>query len=214
MLGLIGGTGPEGRGLALRFALAGERVMIGSREEARARDAAESVSAFVPPGMVQGALNSAVAAEADIVFVAVPYAGHRDTLSSLKDHLAGKIVVDLVAPLEFIKGRARAIRVEEGSAALQAQSILAESSVVAAFETVSAQDLLVPDKSLDSDIVVCADDAAAKDVVMKLAERIKGARAVDGGGLENARYVEDLTALLLNINRIYKAHSSVKIVGI
>ena len=214
MLGLIGGTGPEGRGLALRFALAGERVLIGSRDETRAVDAAESVSAFVPPGTVQGALNPAVAAQADIVFVAVPYAGHRDTLASLKEHLGGKIVVDLVAPLEFVKGRARAILVEEGSAAQQAQSILAESKVVAAFETVSAQDLLIPDKSLDSDIVVCADDREAKDVVMKLAERIKGARAVDGGGLENARYVEDITALLLNINRVYKAHSSIKIVGI
>ena len=214
MLGFIGGTGPEGRGLAVRFALAGERVLIGSRDRERASEAAESVSEFAPSGLASGALNRDVARGAEVVFVTVPYAGHRDTLASLKEELAGKIVVDVVAPLAFDKGRARAIRVEEGSAAMQAQAILANSTVVAAFQAISAPDLLVPDKLIDSDVVVCADDADAKDLVMRLAEKIEGVRAVDGGGLENARYVEDFTALLLNINRIYKARSTVKIAGI
>ena len=165
-------------------------------------------------GWSPGALNADVAHRADIVLVAVPYAGHKATLSSLRDRLAGKIVVDLVAPLAFEKGRARAIPVEEGSVALQAQAILPDSTVAAAFQTISAQDLLVPDRRIDSDVVVCADDGEAKRVVMRLAESIREVRAVDGGGLENARYVEDFTALLLNINRIYKAHSSLRIAGI
>jgi len=214
MLSFIGGTGPEGRGLALRFALAGEQVLIGSRDEGRARDAAGSVSEHVSKNPVTGTLNEDAARQGDIVFVAVPYGGHRDTLVSLREALAGKIVVDVVAPLAFNKGRASAIAVEEGSAALQAQAILSESTVVAAFQNVSARDLLAPDRPVDSDVVVCADDAEAKRVVMALAEKIEGVRAIDGGGLENARYVEDFTALLLNINRIYKAHSSLKIAGI
>ena len=214
MIGFIGGTGPEGRGLATRFAIAGEKVLIGSRDKSRADEAADSVSDHTPPGSVSGMHNSDVAREAEIIFVAVPFQGHRDTLNQMKEQLTGKIVVDLVAPLAFSKGIARAILVEEGSAALQAQSILTDSTVVAAFQTVSARDLLASERSVDSDVVVCADDAEAKSVVMGLAEKIKGVRAVDGGGLENARYVEDITALLLNINRIYKAYSAIKIVGI
>ena len=214
MLGFIGGTGPEGRGLALRFAMAAEQVVLGSRDDARASEAAASLSASVPSGSVRGALNGEVAREADIVFVTVPYAGHRDALTPLKKELAGKVVVDVVAPLAFGDGHARAIRVEEGSAALQAQAILAESRVVTAFQTISAVDLLVADRAIDSDVVVCADDDDAKRVVMRLAEKIKGVRAVDGGVLENGRYVEEFAALLLNINRIYKANSMVKIVGI
>ena len=214
MLGFIGGTGPEGRGLALRFALAGERVIIGSRDEERARKAIESISDMVPAGSVEGAHNDQAAHLADIVFVTVPYAGHRDTLTSVKESLAGKIVVDVVAPLAFDGGRARSIAVPEGSVALQARAVLPESQIVGAFQSISARDLLVPDRPVDSDVVVCADEAEAKDVVMRLAEGIKGVRAVDGGGLENARYVEDFTALLLNINRIYKTHSSLRILGI
>ena len=214
MLGFIGGTGPEGRGLALRFALAGEHVLIGSRDDSRARQAAGSISESVPQGLVRGAHNLDVAREADVVFVAVPYAAHRDTLASIKEHLAGKIVVDVVAPLAFSNGQARALPVKEGSASLQAQALLPESAVVAAFQAISARDLLAPDRLIDSDVVVCGDNAEAKAVVMKLAEKIEGVRAVNGGGLANARYVEDFTALLLNINRIYKAHSTIKIGGI
>ena len=214
MLGFIGGTGPEGRGLALRFAMAGEQVLIGSRDEMRANEAAESIVSVIGSGLVRGALNREVAREADIAIVAVPYGGHRDTLASLKAELDGKVIVDVVAPLAFNKGVASAVHVEDGSVALEAQAILSGSTVVAAFETISAQELLVPEKSIDSDVVVCADDEQAKKLVMALAEKIQGVRAVNGGGLSNARYVEDLTALLLNINRIYKAHSAIKIVGI
>ena len=214
IIGVIGGTGPEGRGLALRFALAGERVIIGSRDQRRGVEAAAGIAGLVAAGSVGGASNREAALKADIVLVAVPYGGHRDTLTSLSGELGGKIVVDVVAPLAFSNGQAQAIRVPEGSVALEAQSILPDSRVVAAFQTVSAKELLVPDRSIDSDVVVAADDAVAKRTVMVLAEKITGIRSVDGGGLANARYIEDFTALLLNINRIYKANSMLKIVGI
>ena len=214
MIGFIGGTGPEGRGLALRFAMAGEQVLIGSRDEGRANEAAQSIVSVIGSDLVGGAPNPEVARKADIAFVAIPYSGHRDTLASLKAELDGKVVVDVVAPLAFSKGVASAVHVEDGSVALEAQAILVDSTVVAAFETISAQELLLPDKSVDSDVVVCADDEQAKELVMALAEKIRGVRAVDGGSLRNARYVEDFTALLLNINRIYKVHSSLRIVGI
>lgn len=214
MLGFLGGTGPEGRGLALRFAMAGEHVLIGSRDPERAKAAADSVLQAAPGGTVRGLANADVAREADIVFVVVPYAAQRDTLEALKGLLAGKTIVDAVVPLVFNKGRAAAVPVAEGSAAQQAQAVLPNSTVVAAFHTVSAQELLDPRATMDTDVIVCASDATAKATVMKLAEKIQGVRAVDGGALENARYVEEFTALLLNINRIYKAHASIKIVGI
>ena len=214
MIGFIGGTGPEGRGLALRFALAGEDVLIGSRDAGRAQDAAESVREIAPSISIGGGVNADVADRSDTVVIAVPYSAQRPTLEGLRDELRGKLVVNVVAPLAFNRGVASAIRVEAGSAALEAREIVPDAIHTAAFHNVSAQELLAPDRALDTDIVVFGDDADAKRTVMDLAETIKGARGVDGGGLENARYCEDLTALLLNINRIYKAHSMIRIVGI
>jgi hypothetical protein len=214
MIGFIGGTGPEGRGLALRFALAGEKVLIGSRDAGRAKEAAESLANDAPAGSVGGKSNEDVAQVSDMVFIAVPYTAQRPTLEGLKTQLDGKLIVNVIAPLAFEKGRASAVRVDAGSAAEEAKEILPTSQMVAAFHNISAQELLVPDLSLETDVIVCSDDAEAKQKVMVLAETIAGVRAVDGGGLANARYTEDLTALLLNINRIYKAHSMIKIVGI
>ena len=214
MIGFIGGTGPEGRGLALRFALAGEQVLIGSRDPARAQAAADSVREIAPSISIGGALNAEVAAQSDIVVIAVPYSAQKSTLEALAAELRGKLIVNVVAPLAFSKGVASAIRVEAGSAALEGREIVPDAMHTAAFHNVSAQELLEPNRALETDIVVFGDDANAKRTVMSLAETIKGARGVDGGGLENARYCEDLTALLLNINRIYKAHSMIKIVGI
>ena len=214
MIGFIGGTGPEGKGLALRFAMAGERVAIGSRDAQRAQDAAHEVGELQVGLSVTGGLNEQVADESDIVVIAVPYSGHRPTLESLGNRLDGKLVVDVVAPLRFSRGVASAIEVEEGSAAQQAQILLPNSKVVGAFHNLSAEDLMRPNVAIVSDVIVCADDKEAKIRVMELAESIEAVRAVDGGGLQNSRYVEELTALLININRIYKAHSTIKIVGI
>jgi NADPH-dependent F420 reductase len=214
MLGFLGGTGPAGRGLALRLALAGEQVSIGSRDRARAEEAARSISALAPGTSISGGLNADAAREATVVFVTVPYPAQRQLLEDVSGLVAGKVVVDVVAPVEVSNGVARAVPVAEGSAALEAQAILSGSAVAAAFQTISARDLLDPGASMDSDVVVCADDNDARDIVMKLAERVPGIRAVNGGSLQNATYVESLTALLLNINRLYRTRSSIKITGI
>ena len=213
MIGFVGGTGPDGMGLALRFAMAGNPVLIGSRNARRAQDAADSVTALADGLRVAGALNEEVCIESDVVFVTVPYAGHQPTLESNRYRLQEKIVVDVVVPLEFGRGGARAIEVPEGSAAQQAQAVLPESRVVGAFHNVSADELLKPAARVDSDVIVCSDDAEAKSQIMRLAEVIDGVRAVDGDGLHNSRYVEQFTAMLININRIYKTHSTIKIVG-
>lgn len=214
LLGFIGGTGPEGRGLALRFSSAGYPVMIGSRDLSKAREVAEEISAQAQQSEVRGALNLTVAENSKIVFIAVPYAAQRDTLEQLRGALAGKIVVSLVVPLSFSKGKASSLRVPEGSATLQAQSILTDSIIVAAFQNTSANDLLNLDTTIESDVLVCSDDMPAKATIMELAEKIRSVRAVDCGGLENSRYVEDLTALLININRIHHRNSSIRLVGI
>ncbi len=223
MISFIGGTGPEGKGLALRFAIAGERVFIGSRDAERGIAAAADVQELLPAGLpkdsISGGSNEEAAALGvaqlgDAAFIVVPYAAHKDTLKALAASLKGKIVVDVVVPLAFKKGRASTTLVEAGSAAEEAAQLLPDSKVVSAFHNISATDLMVPDRSLDCDVIVCSDDDSAKTRIMSLAEIVLGVRAVNGGGLANSRYVEDLTALLLNINRTYKAHSSIRITGI
>ncbi len=214
-LGFLGGTGPEGRGLALRLALAGHDVLLGSRDLDRAQAAAQALAPHALSGRARGGLNSDVAQQAEVVFVTVPYPAQRDLLVALADPLAGKVVVSTAISLAFDRGHVRALPVKEGSAAQEAQALLPRSRVVGAFQNLSAHDLLVPDRPLEADVVVCADDPEAKRLVMALAEAIAGVRAVDGGPLENARYVEELTALLLNLNRIYKgSRTMIKIVGL
>ena len=214
MIGFIGGTGPEGRGLGLRLALAGNDVMIGSRDAARAEKAAERVSARAQAASVEAGLNEDVATRAETVFVTVPYAGQRPTLEPLARALSGKIVVTTVVPLRFDEGSASYLSIEAGSAAMEARETLPDSRVVAAFQTISAHDLLNPKRRLDSDVVVCSDDEEAKAVVAGLAEEIPGIRAVDGGGLRNAVMVEHITPLLLNINRVYGGRSAVRFTGV
>lgn len=214
MIGFIGGTGPEGRGLALRFAIAGEDVAIGSRDTERAVEAAKSVASHNPRGRVIGNSNTEIARMSELIFIVVPYSAQRVTLEGLQNDLDGKDIVNVVAPLSFEKGLAQAVRVEEGSAALESANILKNSRIAAAFHNISAHELLVPDLSLDTDVIVCCDDICLKEKIIELAERISGVRGVNGGGIVNARYVEDLTALLLNINRIYKTNSMIKITGI
>ena len=214
MIGFLGGTGPEGRGLALRFAWAGKNTLIGSRVRDRAVQVADELARLAPLGSISGATNEDVARMSDPVFISVPYIAQKDILVETRDLLAGKVVVDVVAPVSVRKGVARAIPVPEGSAALQTQALLPEAFVVAAFQTISAADLLTPDKPVDSDVIVCADNAQAKAVVMELASEIPGLRAVDGGDLQNSQYVENFAALLINIGRLYRAHPSIRIMGI
>jgi NADPH-dependent F420 reductase len=213
MLAILGGTGPEGKGLALRLAMAGEEVLIGSRDATRASDAAEALKELAPNLKVTGDVNDVAAQQGDVVFLTVPYEGQASLLQQVAPALTGKIVVNVVAPMVFNRGRARAIQVEDGSAAEESQKILPESQVVAALQNLSAEDLMQPDLTMESDVVVCSDHREAKEQVMAMVERIPDLRAIDGGALEYARYVEQLTALLVNINRIYRCHSTIKIVG-
>lgn len=219
MLGFLGGTGPEGKGLAFRLALAGHEVLIGSRDVARAQEAADEVAPFVAKGQVRGVHNMQVAQEAEIVFITVPFTAQRQVLDTVRAPLASKIVVSTVVPVDFTQGQRHSpilpLAVEEGCAALQAQTLLPDARVVGAFQNVSAVDLRTPGKSIEGDVIVCADDPDAKEAVMRLAEQIPSIHAVDGGPLQNAHYVEELTFLLLNINRIYKgSRSMIKIVGL
>jgi NADPH-dependent F420 reductase len=207
---VLGGTGPQGRGLARRFAAAGVPVVIGSRSAERATDAAAEL-----PGQVRGADNAGAAAAGDIVVVAVPWEGHRELLASLTSELAGKVVVDCVNPLGFDKQGAYALPVEEGSAAQQAQAVLPDSTVVGAFHNVSAVKLEDPDvESVDTDVLVLGDVREATDLVQDLAGVIPGVRGVYGGRLRNAHQVEALTANLISVNRRYKAHAGVRITDI
>jgi NADPH-dependent F420 reductase len=211
-IGILGGTGDQGKGLARRFALAGHQVIIGSRSAERAQQAAESLDAGLP---VRGAENPAVAAEADVVIIAVPWDGHKTTLESLRDELAGKIVIDCVNPMGFDKQGAFALPVEEGSAAQQAAAVLTGSRVVAAFHHVSAVLLLDPEiAETDLDVLVLGDDREATDLVQALAGRIPGMRGVYGGRLRNAHQVEALTANLISINRRYKAHAGFRVTDV
>ncbi len=215
MLAFLGGTGPEGKGLALRFALAGEEVVIGSRDAGRATEAAQSLLELAPGARITGDVNEAAAGAASTIFVTVPYEGQRALLEQLVSPLAGKLVVTAVAPMSFARGRgATALDVADGSAAQEAQNILGDSQVVAAFQNISAVKLMDPAVEMEGDVVVCSDYGGARDEVVQLVSRIPNLRGVDGGALSNARYVEQLTALLVNINRIYKTQSMIKIVGV
>ena len=202
MLAFLGGTGPEGKGLAVRLALAGEEVVIGSRDAARASAAAEELLLLAPGARISGAANAEAAAQADTVFLTFPYEGQRPTLESLGSALDGKVVVNVIAPMEFIRGKgALAVPVEAGSAAEESQALLPGALVAAAFQNASAEVLLEPGVTMEGDVIICSDHKAAKERVMELVPKIPDLRPVDGGALANAKYVEQITPLLVNINR-------------
>jgi 8-hydroxy-5-deazaflavin:NADPH oxidoreductase len=212
VIGILGGTGDQGRGLARRLAIAGQRVIIGSRDAARATATASDLGCG---RLLAGAVNQEAAELADVVIAAMPWEGHQDLLTSLAGPLASKIVVDCVNPMGFDSRGAYPIRVTEGSAAEQAAVILPDSTVVGAFHHVSATVLLDPgvDK-IELDVLVLGDDRAATDLVAALADRIPGMRGVYGGRLRNCGQVEALTANLIAINRRYKAHSGIRITDV
>ncbi len=215
MLAILGGTGPEGKGLALRLAMAGETPIIGSRDAARGAAAAEELAKSASGVVIKGSDNAGAVAAADVVFLAFPYEGQRPVLEELGPALKGKIVICVIAPMKFERGKgASAVEVEAGSAAQEAQDLLPDSQVVAAFQNASAEELLDPSVTMEGDVVVCSDHADAKKLVIGLADKIKNLRGVDGGSLANAKYVEQITPMLVNINRIYKIHAGIKIVGI
>jgi hypothetical protein len=214
-LAFVGGTGPEGLGLAIRMAHAGHAVAIGSRSHERGEEGAAKIREAVPGAPASGGENGAIVAAADVVFLTFPYSGQEATLAGLVQALEGKIVCDVVAPLEFVKGvGAVAINVPGNSAAEEAAVQLPGSRVVSAFQNMSAEKLMELEHPVDADVLVCGSDADAKAVVIGLANEIAGVRGVDGGALSNSRYVEMITALLINLNRRHKTQTSIKIAGI
>ena len=215
MLGFLGGTGEEGKGLAFRLALAGESVMIGSRDEARAVEAAAEVNDLLGKQVAIGANNMQTAEESDIVFVTVPYSAQAMLLGDVGQYLRSKIVINVIAPMNFVRGvGAQAINIESGYAAEEAQELVPESFVVSAFQNVSAAELVLPNIPMIGDVLVCGDDKDSKQRVMELVCLIDKLKPVDGGMLFNSKYVEQITPLLVNINRLYKTHSGIHITGL
>jgi len=215
---IIGGTGPAGMGLGLRWARAGETIIIGSRDEQRARQAAAAIQQRVgAPANVSGMENGHACAAADILMLTVPFESQASVLRQLKPAItAGSILIDATVPLAAgVGGRAsRTLGVWQGSAAEQAAELVPdEVSVVAAFHNVSAE-LLGGDDPLDCDVIVCSDDRDAAQLTRDLAAKIPGVRAIDGGKLENARIVEQITALLIGMNIRHKGHAGIRITGL
>jgi len=217
-IAIIGGTGAEGLGLALRWVHAGETVIIGSRDAARAQQAADKIKQKLGANAkATGDENVAACASADLIVLTVPFEGHTAILKQLKPALRpGSIVVDTtVALAASVGGRStRTLGIWEGSVAQQTAELLPqEILVVAAFHNVSSE-LLNAEGAIDCDVIVCGDDADANQEIRKLAAKIPGVRAIDGGKLENSRFVEQITALLIGLNIRHKGHSGLRITGL
>jgi NADPH-dependent F420 reductase len=215
-IGVLGGTGPQGKGLGLRFAVAGHSIVLGSRDADRASAAAEEVRAMRPGERldVRGGTNEEAAGAGSVVVLAVPYDGHAATVSALADRLAGKIVVDCVNPMAFDKAGALPVDVREGSAAEQTAALAPGARVVSAFHDVSARRLFGTNTSVNTDVLVCGDDTEAKTLVVGLATQVPGMRGIDAGPLRLSRELEALTTVLLAINKRYKTHAGVRITGV
>lgn len=210
VVGVLGGTGDQGRGLAYRLGRAGQKAIIGSRAAERAASAAAELGEGV-----EGTDNAECARRSDIVIVAVPWEGHKPLLEGLREELAGKLVVDCVNPLGFDKKGAYALRPEEGSAAEQAAALLPDSRVTAAFHHLSAVLLQNPDvEQIDTDVLVLGESRADTDLVQALAARITGMRGIFAGRLRNAHQVESLVANLISVNRRYKAHAGLRVTDV
>jgi hypothetical protein len=224
-IAIVGGTGPEGSGLALRWARAGETVVIGSRDRERACETAAKLNPAGPQEVgssarsvaISGEENQAACQAAEIVVLTIPFSGHAEMLKYLKPVLrAGQVLVDTTVPLAAsVGGRStRTLGVWQGSAAEQAAELVPDGvRVVAAFHNLSAE-WLRREGPVDCDVIVCSDDKQAAQKVRGLARKIPGVRALDGGKLENARIVEQITALLIGLNIRHKGHSGIRITGL
>ena len=211
-IGILGGTGPEGSGLAMRWAGAGEHVIIGSRDAQRAAESAKILRARLgSDAKIDGTDNPSAVAQCDVVVLTVPFSGQAALLKQLKPcWKAGQILIDTTVPIAAAVGGtpSRMLTVWQGSAAQQTRELVpATVAVAAAFHNVSAE-LLSQDGPVDCDILVCSDDDTAKQVASELAAKIPGARPLNGGKLENARIVESLTALLIGLNLRYKVRTA------
>ncbi|HET6625645.1 MAG TPA: NADPH-dependent F420 reductase [Nocardioidaceae bacterium] len=214
-IAVLGGTGPQGKGLAYRWALHGHTVVLGSRSADRAEQAAEAIRERVPDAAASGTSNAAAVDSADVVVLAVPYDGHDDLVAELAGALGGKTLISCVNPLGFDKRGPYGLDVPGGSAAETAQVLAPEARVVGGFHHVSAVNLWSEQDYLDhEDVLVCGDDQEAKQVAVELARAVTGRDGVDAGALRMARQLEPLTAVLISINKRYKTRSGVAISGV
>ncbi|WP_202912062.1 NADPH-dependent F420 reductase [Nesterenkonia muleiensis] len=215
-IAIIGGTGPQGSGIGLRLALAGEDVVLGSRSAERARaQAAELTTTQSFPGSISGAANDQAASGASTVILAVPYKGHDDVVASLAPSLAGKLVISCVNPLVFDKKGPVGAEIPDRSAAEEAARLLPDSTVTGAFHHLSAVNLHKLEHDLShEDVLVCGDDTAAKETVVALAAKVTGGRGIDVGPLRLARHLEPFTAVLISVNKKYKTNSSIALTGV
>jgi len=217
-IAILGGTGPAGMGLALRWARAGEAVVIGSRSAERAQEAAAKIRERAGAGAnIKGDTNAVACAASDLVVMTVPFEGQAAFLKELKASFQpNAILVDATVPLAAsVGGRAtRTLGVWQGSAAQQAAELVPKGvRVVAAFHNASAE-LMNGDEPVECDVLVCSDDPEATKVVVELAAKIPGIRGIDAGRLENARIIEEITALLIGLNIRHKGHSGIRITGL
>jgi 8-hydroxy-5-deazaflavin:NADPH oxidoreductase len=215
VIAVIGGTGPQGKGLGYRFARSGHQVVLGSRSQKRAVIAASELDERVGSAAVRGAPNAQAARVADLVLLAVPYAGHDDLIAELAPHLAGKVVISCVNPIGFDKRGPFGLDLGPTSAAETAQQLLPDATVVGAFHHLSAVSLNGDAELLDhEDVLVCGDDRQAKAAVIDLAASVTGRPGIDAGALRLARQLEPLTAVLISINKRYKVRSGISVAGI
>lgn len=213
-IAVVGGTGPQGRGLAYRFAVAGHRVVLGSRSSERATEKAEEINAKLGSFGVSGADNASAVAGASVVLLAAPWDGHADLVSGLSELLAGKIVISCVNPLGFDQDGPFGLLLEQ-SAAQETQRLVPTARVVGAFHHVAALSLWkTPDPLHHEDVLVCGNDIEAKSIVQDLAASVTGKRGIDAGNLRLARQLEPLTAVLISMNKRYKTRSGLAITGV
>ena len=214
IIAVLGGTGKEGGGLALRWAHKGHRVIIGGRSAERAQEAAEAMNATLGSTLVSGAANPDAAAAADVVVLAVPYAAQQSTAREAAAGLAGKILIDVTVPL--VPPKVSRVQLPDGGSAVEAvQKMLGDGvRVVSAFQNISAHHLTKLDEDVECDVLVCADDSEAADEVVELAQEI-GLRAWNAGPLCNSVVAEGLTSVLIALNRRYKVPGSgIRITGV
>ena len=217
LIGIIGGTGHEGRGIAARFAAAGLSVLIGSRDPVRARDTVDRLHGASSTLPVEGATNDELAARSDVVFLAVPFEGLGELLGSLRSRLKpGTLVVDLVVPLTFEGGVPDVVNVPEGSATEFVRAHLpSEVHVAGAFKTIPASMLGKLDAPLDCDEFVCGETPEIRERTIDLLRRIPALRPLDAGGLSSARSIEHMTALAIVLNKRYKIRDArFRVVGV
>lgn len=210
MISFIGGTGKLGLGLAMRFAIAGEEVAIGSRNPEKASQTTRKIRDKLPGAKVIAMHNRDAVEKSRVVFLTVPYKAQKKLLTSLKSSLKDKILVSVVNPFRHVNGEYRSVPIKEGSASEEAQALLPEAKVVSAFKNISYEAFAAIDKPLNFDTVVCSDYEEAKLMVMELARKI-GVKPIDGGKLRCSRYLEAMTVLLLNLNRKYKRNTCFRI---